>query len=442
MASVAWAIVGAGVLVGCGVSKKKPEAASFIRSLRQVSADGSTTGVASRDLTAFQRLIGGRTVPVRGGPKVEEVVAFEANVPGGQGDEGAYMAVVRAQGTAQLLYFEQVNHKPRTDRYFHRELSAAEESDVLAFLHAHSLASLRPAKSSVTTAPATQIGLRNSDPMGGNEEAQPSAPPVIFRVTDAHVDGALTVEFPTPAAGANPQGDLVKLMSKLRDAGELADPGSAAASTEKGLVCTYVQTVPPTATLVYADPFRKVERVWADGGDVRAVISPRTPPATEPAEDVQAWVALKGGEWVKSSMPEPATQPAPARPAAAAGDARPAPTGAVVPQDLQGSAIAATPAASEPARGAAPATEPSRFSNPNMLPTEEFWTAEPRGTFTAVSHYMPMNEYQSQQVEFWVPTFQFDDEHMWVDEAHGLIYLIHEGALFVLPVPANAMMAR
>jgi hypothetical protein len=40
---------------------------------------------------------------------------------------------------------------------------------------------------------------------------------------------------------------------------------------------------------------------------------------------------------------------------------------------------------------------------------------------------------------FVVPAFEFDDDHCAVDAARGILYLIYDGQLFSLPIPAAAL---
>ncbi len=435
-----------------------------------------------------------------------DVLLEEVNVPEGLGDEGAYMEIVRTGGAigmagrGELRYFEQDRHMPRTDRYYHRPLTSTEMLAITAFFKAHPLSSLAPRQAAASTRPAAsgregisilgpapesaaenggglppgageaaaQTQTNGSDGESGGTPLVAAGADVPIRLTEfAGSAAARRSEFPSPEAGELPAADLMKLMTGLRDAGETADPGEPAKGDGGvGLTCTYVQAIPPTATLIYADPFRRVEKVWANGTDVRAVISPRSgTEGTATAETAPAreqWLALKQGQWVRSTEPPSATQPEPGTPAIQRlPEAQipllppppPAPppraaeqrvqnlsaNGGIVPPDIN--APGAAPAQTQPTT--APATaETSPFSNPNLLSQVETWTATPHGTFTAVDHYKPMTALQSQQIEFWVPTFVFDNDHMWVDSAHRLLYLIYDGQLFSLPIPQTAMMER
>jgi len=311
-----------------------------------------------------------------------------------------------------------------------------------------------------------------------------------YRFTHALGKENQTMVMDAPSSQDHPAIDLIHMLGRLRDSAALA--------------CSYFQPIPPNATLLFADPHRRIERVWAKGDEVRAVIVTARPgDGAEPAgaaadgEAAAEWYAYEGGRWVKSKAPpeddetgaEAATQPTSATGTSNPSEARPAPalpTAGLVPQNLndplppappatvpapvplaavasgEGSPRAATaavpapeggplrpPAASSMAPGApaagattAPATEPSRFSNPGMLQMYESWSAEPGATYTTVWHLMPMSPVRTLKRGFVVPAFVFDDEHMSIDVGRQTLYLIHDGQLFKLPMPPIAFSAQ
>jgi hypothetical protein len=179
------------------------------------------------------------------------------------------------------------------------------------------------------------------------------------------------------------------------------------------------------------------------------------------AEPALQWFAYHEGEWAPAAEPSPdapepesdvpatGTAPAsvPATAAAVAGDAvvPPAPvttrplrvetlasrSGAVVPADAKG--VEAAPRAA-----ALPPSTISPFSNPGMLPEEEMWWTEPGESYTTVWHYMPLDEISSQRLGFVVPTFVFDDSQAAINLKQKVLYILHDGHLIALPIPAAA----
>ena len=238
------------------------------------------------------------------------------------------------------------------------------------------------------------------------------------------------------------------------------------------MVCTYTQPIPANARVLFAEPHRQVVGIWTRGEELRVIVTGEEE-KTEPA-----WLEYKAGKWEASDVP--ATEPAVAASAPAAStqiSAASAPaatvaaatrpirimtpaTGALVPESVHAGAKGAVPAAVGPAVAAsAPQTSPgaatgpaaglttepaaagtqaSPFSNPGMLPEEEAWWSEPGENFTTVWHYLPLSERNSQRLGFVVPTFVFDDEHAALNLTQRVLYILHDGHLIALPIPAAA----
>jgi hypothetical protein len=399
----------------------------LLRKVQLIHPDGTTAALADRDLSPFQRLLRSRIPPPEHKPRMEQIFAVEVDTPDGQGFEGEYLALARSGKTAELQYFEQVDHQPRLDRFFYRTLTEGEWNEFSAFLVSHPLQVYlsAPAPSTPTTQPAG-----TAQTQAASEAVQNQPPDFQMILTDAQANATITMLVQGEVLDQASAKELVHRLHTLRDAG--------------GLTCCYYQPVPPNSQLLFADPFRAILGVWAKGDDIRAVVSPPwhpldAAPATMPEPH---WIAFKEQQWVGSEPPPepPATATAPAAIPTTVPATEPVNSGAaVMPADIAASGKGLDVSATE---AATPATKPSPFSPTDLLPKEEYWTAEPRGNFTAVTHYIPLNEYHAQRVEFWVPTFQFDDEHMCVDAGRGILYLIHDGQLFALPIPPAALSAH
>ena len=420
-------------LAACaGVDLSAPQ---LLRKVRTVNPDGTLSApLAEKDLSQFQQLLRDR-IPA---PLAQsaEVFALEVDVPEGQGNEGDYLAIVRTGAAAELLYYEQSDHRPRFDRYYHRPLTAEETADFAAFLKAHPLAQLRrmnpvavmPAGSSdAATAPATAPGAPADEGTPATQPPEPDAAsddaPIFFRFTDARPQEAQTIVVQSPRKNDHPVVDLLRLLARFRDASSFAS--------------TYVQQIPPTAQSMYADPYRQVLYVWhGEEDDLRiAVTSPRHPLDPPPEGPDENWLAYREGSWQPSPPPpgfgpdteaatEPATEPA-----------------------VESDTAPATEPATEPATQAAapqtqPETEPAIVANPAMLPPTEMWWTEPNRNSTMVRHYIPLTPTSGVTLGFVVPAFEFDDDHCAVDAARGILYLIYDGQLFSLPIPPASLGPR
>lgn len=376
------------LLAGCTVARQPPEPAFH---LYEIQKGGSVAPVPERQVSSFVRMMRARLARTKPAPAVW--IAFEADVPegaGGEGAEGAYLAILRTSIGAELRYIEQVNHQPRGDRYFHRPLTAGEFEEWQAKMGELSLGEVRLVRGDTDA-------VANAAEEAGAGAAFRSL--IHFRLTRVDGNSATMAVIDTPGPEDHPAIDLVDLMGRLRDGGKLT--------------CVYVQPLSPTVTLLYADVFKRVVRVWAKGDDLRVAVVRSAARAAENdrAEEGEEWLAYREGKWVISHAPEndeAATQPAAETQAA---DTRPA-------------ATQAETAATQP-------------SVPRLLPQVEHWMASSQGSFTAVRHYVPIGEWQGVTREFWVPTLVFDNEHMWVDAGRGVIYVIHEGHLFSVQIPAG-----
>jgi hypothetical protein len=165
-----------------------------------------------------------------------------------------------------------------------------------------------------------------------------------------------------------------------------------------------------------------------------AVTSPLHPLDLPPEGPDEHWLAYKDGTWQPSSPP-PGSGP----------DTEAATEPAIEPATEPATEPAAQPA-TEPATQAAapetqpePATEPVVVANPNMLPPTEKWWTEPNRNSTMVRHYIPLTPTSGITLGFVVPAFEFDDDHCAVDPARGMLYLIHDGQLFSLPIPEASL---
>lgn len=416
----------------------------LLRKVRAVNPDGTLSPpLAEKDLSPFQQLLRDR-LPTSLAQSAA-LFALEVDVPEGQGVEGDYLAIVRTEGgaaAAELLYFEQSDHRPRFDRFYHRRLTAEETADFDAFLQAHPLAQLRrtspmaitPAGSSAAaTAPATEPGVPPEE-QAATQPLEPDAAsddaPIFFRFTDARPQEAQTIVIQSPGKNDHPVVDLLRLLARFRDAGPFAS--------------TYVQQIPPTAQSLYADPYRRVLYVWHGSGgggvggegerdDLRiAVTSPLHPLDPPPEGPDEHWLAYQNGTW-HPCAPPPGFGPEP--------EAATEPT--TKPTTEPATEPAHDPATVPATQSAAPATQPGAepviVANPDMLSPVEMWWTEPNRNSTMVRHYIPLSPTTGVTLGFVVPAFEFDDEHCTVDVARGILYLIHDGQLFSLPIPAASL---
>jgi hypothetical protein len=296
-------------------------------------------------------------------------------------------------------------------------------------------------------------------PKGGttneDDEALVEGVRVVFRFTLARGEEAQTVAVESPKKGDHPVVDLLGMLKRFRDEG--------------GMAARYFQTMPVTAKSMYADPYRKVLAVWENGGDLRILVSaPERPMEGATAGAVEDWLAYKEGKWVASDPPPPLPEAAAATQATTKAATAPATqpavaTGAVVPMDV---AAAATRAGEEPPKGGTPndplagiAWEAMRRPNPTTWPSatslvegarealaargrfleKETWWTEPERKGTMVYHYVPLGPKAGMRFGFVVPAFEFGDGEFVVDGEKGVMYLIHDGELFSLPVPEGGM---
>jgi hypothetical protein len=76
---------------------------------------------------------------------------------------------------------------------------------------------------------------------------------------------------------------------------------------------------------------------------------------------------------------------------------------------------------------------------PGIFLEQETWWTVPERNATLVYHYVPLNEKAGLKFGFVVPAFEFSDGQFTVDGEKGVMYLIHDGQLFSLPVPESAL---
>ncbi|HVT82616.1 MAG TPA: hypothetical protein VHM90_18390, partial [Phycisphaerae bacterium] len=207
--------------------------------------------------------------------------------------------------------------------------------------------------------------------------------------------------------------------------------------------------------VLFAEPHRQAVAIWTRGNDLRARI------AGEKMDEEPAWMAFAEGKWEPSDAPElsaatmpevpPATTVTASQPEAAAPPVQvgvePRATAALVPQNLHAAgnespipaAVSPALSASQPAtQPEVTATQPAPFSNPGMLPLEESWWTEPGENFTTVWHYLPLTQTNSQRLGFVVPALVFDDAHAAINLQQKKLYILHDGHLIALPIPAAA----
>jgi hypothetical protein len=380
------------LLAGCAADT----ASALLERVRVIGADGSLgEPLADKDLTPFQRLLRDR-LPAEATPP-DAIFALEVDMPEGDGTEGEYLALVRTGSNLVLRCHEQVNHRPRMDRDFHRRLTPSEAAEFNAFLKAHPLADL----------PRVHVGGA-SEPSASQPGATGDDPPIVFRFTDARQGDTQSVVIRSPGPKDRPVIDLLHMLARFRDAAPFAG--------------RYRQSLPLTARSLYADPRRQVVFVWHEGDELRIVVTPSRQNGDQgPGEPAERWLAYKDGQW-QSSTPPAEFAPAPA---------------------------------TEPATAAAPATQPDppvpatfpditpevvrRLMPPEQLPQVEAWWTQPNHNATTVLHYVPLPPGAGVTLGFVVPVFEFDDDHFAVDAARGTLYLIHEGQLFALPIPQSVL---
>ena len=395
----------------------------LFQSVREIRSDGKISPpLADKDLSPFLQLLRhdfpapahastlwGQTTKDQ---QPAQIFALEVDAPEGEGSEGGYLAIVRAGQSFELRYHEQSDHQPRSDRYYHRALSDEERAAFETLLQAHPLAQWRlstpppptPAATMPEAAPdgqpTTPASVESADagtPEGDSEVESGFQ----FRLTDARPGQALTLVLAGPAAITPPAAEMIALLRQMKNAG--------------GFACTYVRSIPLTARPLFADPQRQVLAVWNVGDDLRIGVTAVSP------EGSAEWLAFREGRWEASVEPgtEPTTAPALEDPTAA--------TTQVGNGEVTTAATATAPAATMPAG-----------NDSGILPTEERWWTQPQTNATVVMHYVPLSPTHGVTHGFVVPGLLFDDEHCAVNAQRGLLYVIHDGQLLSLEVPAEA----
>ena len=355
-------------LGGCA----SPES-TFLKKVTRLTDAGKHETLPPEKLSAFQHLIRHRLPKPPGNAfdrsaEIISILALESDVPQGDGTEGHYTAVVSKASGVEFWYFEQRDHLPRTDRFYHRSLSAGE----------------------VTQFSDLQKRLPFSEVQHGSAAALTVISEKMLRLWSADKNETQTIE------AAEVLNDKISAWSSFLESLDAVD----------GLTCTYVQIIPPSARVLFADPHRKVVGLWTEGDDVRAMIS------DEKGDGAEKWMALSEGKWEASEPPPPPTT-----------------------QPVATTSAPATPATT-------PTSEPSRFSNPGMLAEEESWWTEPESNHTTVWHYVSLSETNSRRVGFVVPTFVFDDDHAAINVSKKLLFILYDGQLISLPIPPAAMIGH
>lgn len=419
------------LLAGCAMPSAS---APLFQKVLRIEADGTAMAVTDHELSPFQKLLRSHLPK----PSPQSILAIEIDQPDGDGSTGTYLAVLRGSPSAELRYYEQSEHAPRLDRYYYRPMSAEEVRQLEAFLKTHPVAQMgdgtvppKDTATQATTAPGTM-------PSDAGATVEPGAPARIIRVTDAQPKVTRITVVDSPAKNSPPD-QLATLLNRFRQSGIMT--------------CSYFQPYPPAARMLFGDPHREVLQVWAKGDDVRAVITaaPAVSPEFERPAEAQ-WLAFRDNHWTPSEAPpepEPVAETATTHPSGGTttGDAAVAPAvapavanGAVVPQDVgPGGASPTTGAVAAPATLPAPPPAPSPFSQADLLPTAECWWTQAGPNFTTVWHYLPLSRDAGLTLGFVVPTFLFDADHMAVDAKQGMLYMIHEGQLFSLPIPKRVL---
>jgi hypothetical protein len=417
------------ILAGCAADSTSP----LLQRVRVIQADGSLTKpLTDKDLSPFQQLLRDRLPPEP--PQPTSIFALEADVPDGDGTEGGYLAIVRSDSSIVLRYYEQEDHLPRADRFYYRPLSPPEATEFEVFVKAHPLADLRrvhpaaAAPESVASQPsdgasaaAPPVATPAPAPDPATTQTQPDAtagePPIMFRLTDARPDRTETLVVRSPGKDDHPVIDLLHMLARFRDAAPFAG--------------RYFQPIPLTARALYADPHRRVLYVWHEGDDLRIAVSvPPPPEQAVPEESQERWLAFKDGQWQPSSPPSETASEAATGPAAELAPA------------MASAAQSATAPATEPEVALDPFAHldltPYLFPDRSLPQVERWWT-EPNRKSTTVYHYVPISKEAGATLGFVVPAFEFDDEHFAVDAARGMLYVIHDGQLFSLPIPPAAL---
>jgi hypothetical protein len=428
------------LLAACGSAPHMTASPLLRTPLYQVSGAGARTRVSPAALTPFQILIRSRLpairVPARGlfkkpeapAPGIEEIYALEVDQPQGAGTEGAYLAIFRSAKGAEFRYFEQVNHRPREDRYFHRPLAPAELEELTSFLAAHPLTSRTPdgvgdpGSSALVPVESPGAAAPTQAESPPTQAEEPPSPTLQFRFTDAQLREASMFVVGDPSEEDHPAIDLFRMFARFRDAG----PPAVAP-----LVCSYFQPIPSTASIVYASPRHEVVSVWcnpADDGDLRILLSP---PVESPAGGAAVGAAAAGG--LRTADDEEGASDTPAIEARwytrRSGDWLPTDSPPAVGQPRSSPVIESGSASSQPAS-----------SSPiSPLPTREMWAAEPGLHSTNLWHYLPIDAFHGQWLGFAIPNLTFSDEQFVMDPSGTLVYLIFDGQLLSLPVPRSAL---
>jgi hypothetical protein len=433
------------MLAACAPAPPRTPTTPFFQSVRQLNADGTRAALDADHLSPFQQFMRARLTPSPRGigptavphapasaktwnpftksqapsPAVLELFTLEVDLAGGEGNEGAYAAVVllgdartgRA-AAAEFQYYEQAHFEPRHDRYFHRLLTDTELADLQSFIASQPIDTLRVAPRPVNV-PATSDAAE-----------APAAPMLTFRFTRATPREASAVVISNPSDDDHPAIDLVRIFSTLRDARPPAPP----------LACRYLRTIPADAAVLFADPQRRAVELSVGADHLRVRIEPALPDDIRPPESPH-WYAQRGGTWLPTAPPGSPESPDPLSPTPPPGAAAPPPSSAPAPKP--GPAFPLLPRRPGTAELLARAE-----ARPAPLPRQEGWTADPRGGHTVLTHYIPrlgdprIAQAESRQVV--IPGLEFDTAHMAFAPGHTSLYVIHDGHVIALPLPGTA----
>jgi hypothetical protein len=399
------------LLAACAwpVSKSAPPA--FLKSVRQVNPDGTLAAVEEKNLSPFQQFI--RTEVATSKDQIAGALLLEIDTPNGIGNEGEYIAVMRlAGGAEELRYFQQNDHLPRIDRYFHRDLTPEEVTRLDAVLKEHPIAKLGVFTTQAITPasqPATAPALEAMD----QEESYNSFSNAILRLTDAQGKEAITTLLDSPSDDA-PAAELALLLQEYRQRGALA--------------CVFRQAMPKDVKVLFTDPYKKVLTVWVKDQEIKAQIAA---PVNGAVQD--AWFGLENGQWSESQAPPeyqdaPLPAPVPTTEAELPVEVTTQPLAGLKPWPPAAAVVATLPTARE-------IVKEFRI-NQDKQPWEERWWTESGANFTTVWHFVPAAARAGVTTGFVVPGFVFDVEHMAV--SGETLYLIHDGQLFSLPIPKAA----
>jgi hypothetical protein len=449
-------------LAACETGSPRAAGSPFFKGVRQIQADGTVRTLNERQLSPFQnfmraRLSGGMGVTSPVGsrqaswttgaagkqPGVGELVLLEVEVTGGDGTEGAYAAVVLYRaGGGEFQWYEQARHEPRYDRYYHRALTAHEREEVLAFLKAHPLNTLR-------SAPPPVEATGEED-----EESNETVPRMGFRVTHATATeagrgrskggGATAVVGVDPPESGHPAAELLRMFVRLREA--------------PGLTCSYLRAIPVDAQLIFVQPrHRALEVRLTEEGNCYLLIAPpleeasrlvdlENADAEEGVGERSQWYTLANGAFMPVAAPPvaPPPLPTPSTASAPATRARAATQPATRPETVGGGEDPVFPLLPRP-----PSTSEllARMEEkPMPLPAQETWHAEKRPGHTVFTHYVPRTRMpgvpQGESLQMIIPGLEFDSAHMALDRKRQLLYVIHDGHVLALPLPASAVWAR